>query len=507
MKLLSKKLYSLGLGGLMVLSMVGCNTSKDTSAAVTTTDPVATDSKTVDSNQVEESYDTIIKPEKITMMVNGNFLSVAAGQEEVVKKYKELTGIDLEVTTIDHNSYNDQLSLAFASGDVPDVVILSSDFYAAYAAQGALADISSYWENSEAKKSGRFNTRYIDDLYIDGGLYGFSAQRGNGCLTYLRQDWLDNLGLSVPTTYDEYLNVLRAFTFDDPDGNGINDTYGVTAPGIVNNYLPELWQDSYQEIYQNEQGVWVDGFSEQSTIDALQRLQDAYKEGIIDVEVATNKSSSCRDKFYAGQIGAFTYWAGKWNKTLEENLQSINPEARLVAIPPIAELGIYTERQTPVIAITRDCENPGGVFKYLFDYMVDGADGQMLFTYGVEGVHYEVKDGVYKQLPNLENPSTTFACAYIDPLLSLSEWVIEDPLASAVAPSVASSNKLFLENSKVAPMFISNDVIANYKASLTDIRTIIISDIVTGGVPVEEGMKSYHEQTDTMIEEMLASLN
>lgn len=91
-------------------------------------------------------------------------------------------------------------------------------------------------------------------------------------------------------------------------------------------------------------------------------------------------------------------------------------------------------------------------------------------------------------------------------MLSLSNWAIEDPLANAVVPSVDSSNKLFLENSKVAPMFISNDVIANYKASLEDVRTIIIADIVTGGLPVEEGMKSYHEQTDAMVEEMLASL-
>ena len=502
MKLLSKKLCSLGLGGLLAFSMVGC--SSDNSSAST---------DAADATAVAEDYDSITKPEKITMMVNGNFVNVAAGQEAVVKKYKELTGIDLEITTVDHNSYNDQLSLAFASGDVPDVVILSSDFYAAYASQGALADISSYWENSEAKNSGRFNTSYIDDLYIDGSLYGFAAQRGNGCLTYLRQDWLDNLGLSVPTTYDEYLNVLRAFTFDDPDGNGINDTFGVTAPGIIGagspyiSYLPEFWQDSFPGLYENEEGVWVDGFSEQATIDALQRLKDAYKEGVIDVEVATNKTSSCRDKFYAGQVGAFSYWAGKWSKTLEENLQSINPEAKLVAIPPIAELGNYPERQTPVIAITKNAKNPGGIFKYLFDFMVDGADGQMLFTYGVEGVHYEVKDGVYTQLPNLENPSTTFACVYIDPLLSLSKWVTEDPLAGAVSPVVAETNELFVNNSKVAPMVVSNDVTANYSASLSDITNVIVSEIVTGNLSVEDGMKSYHEQTDAMIEEMLASLN
>lgn len=508
MKLLGRKLCSLGLGGLLTFSMVGCASSNETTDKNQSTSVEASSSESG-----ELDYDAITKPEKITMMVNGNFVSVAAGQDEVVKKYKELTGIDLVITTIDHNSYNDQLALAFASGDVPDVVILSSDFYAAYASQGALADLTEYWEKSEAKNSGRFRTEYMDSLYIDDTLYGFAAQRGNGCLTYIRQDWLDNLGLSVPTTYEEYLNVVREFTVGDPDGNGINDTYGVTAPGLIGagspyiSYLPEFWQDSFPGLYENEDGVWVDGFSEQATVDALQRLKDAYDEGIIDIEVTTNKTSSCRDKFYAGNVGTFTYWAGKWSKTLEENLQAINPDAKLVAIPPIAELGAYPERQTPAIAITKNCKNPAGVFKYLFDYMVDGGEGQMLFTYGVEGVHYEVKDGVYTQLPNLENPSTTFACVYIDPLLSLSEWVEEDPFAGSRDAAIVESNELFVENSEIAPMVVSNDVIANYASSISDICNVIVADVVTGNLSPEEGIESYRAQTDSMISEMLDSLN
>ena len=44
----------------------------------------------------------------------------------------------------------------------------------------------------------------------------------NGAMktVYFRQDWLDNLGLSEPTTLDELHDVLYAFTYDDPDGNG-----------------------------------------------------------------------------------------------------------------------------------------------------------------------------------------------------------------------------------------------------------------------------------------------
>ena len=509
MKQATKKLFSLGLGGLLAFSMVGCGNKETTS----TTPEISTDTTEASaSTEPTASSEEVVKPEKITMMVNGTFLDEASGQKDVVAAYKELTGIDLEITTIDHNSYNDQLALAFASGDVPDVVILSAEYYAAYANQGALADLSSYWESSETKSSGRMNESYIDSLYMGDALYGFTAARGNGCLTYLRQDWLDKLGLSAPTTYDEYINVLRAFVNDDPDGNGKKDTMGVTAAGIMSaeapytNYLPEFWQNAYPDFYQKEDGTWIDGFSEQATADALQRLKDAYAEGLIDMEVTTNKTSSCRDKYYAGQVGAFTYWAGKWSATIDENVKQVNPNGSIVGIEPISELGQYIERQSPVIAITNKCENPAGVFKYLFEVMVDGGEGQTLFNYGAEGVHYTLDGGKMAQLPDPEVPTSTFTSIYVDPLIGISTWTNGDPMAEVRNPLVQTSNDIFMTNSKIAPVIVSNDTMSNYAPTLLDIRTVIVTDVVTGDMSVEEGMASYKEQSAAMVDEILASL-
>lgn len=502
------------MGGLLIFSMAGCGSSSTTPAASpeASSSTVEASSNTETAESQAPAAEEVVKPEKITMMVDKTFLTPEQGQDKVTEKFKELTGVELDVTSIDHNSYKDQIALAFASGDVADVVILSAEYYPAYANQGALADITEYWDNSESKASGRIAEQYIDSLRINDRLYAFTAARGNGCITYLRQDWLDKLGLSVPTTYDEYINVLKAFTENDPDGNGQNDTYGVTAAGIISgeapwtNYLPEFWQDSYPDFYQKEDGTWVDGFSEQATSDALQRLKDAYNLGVIDMEVTTNKTSSCRDKFYAGNCGAFTYWAGKWNMTLEQNVQNLFPDAKLVAVPAIKELGHYLERQSPVVAITNKCENPAGVFKYLFETMIDGGEGQKLFCYGAEGTHWEMKDGVFTQLPDLENPKNTFQSAFIDPVLCISKWTTEDPLASTRDERILTSSQEFLNTAELAPMIVSNDTMANYAASIKDIRTVIVADVVTGETSVEDGMASYHEQTDAMVAEILASL-
>lgn len=526
MKKLTKRLLSLGIVSTLALSMTACGSSDSTkpsaSPADSATPKPSASSEAGDKtdkgdkeNQAEaqKTEAEIEKPDKITLMVDGTFCNIARGQDYVREHFKELTGIQLDIIQPDHNSYYDQLSIAFTSGMEADLVVLSASYYSAYAAQGALWDMSDAWESSETKASGRINEDYVNALYIDDGLYGFAAGRGNGCITYLRQDWLDNLGLQVPTTYDEYVEVLRGFTYDDPDGNGINDTYGLTAPGLIGldapytNYLPEFWQDAYPDFYQKEDGTWVDGFSEEANVKALQRLKDAYSQGLIDMEVATNKTSTCRDKFYAGKAGAFTYWAGKWNKTLLDNVQALNPEAGLVAIEPIDELGKYIERQAPVLAITNTCKNPEGVFKYFIETMVDGAEGQRLFTYGVEGIHWEQKDGVYKQLPDRENPVSTFTTTFNDQMLLISDWAGENPFASLVDPVIRDSNQKFVDNAVVAPVVVSNDVKAAYAATLLDIRTVIITDVVTGTMSVEEGMAKYNEQASQMVEEILASLN
>ena len=46
----------------------------------------------------------------------------------------------------------------------------------------------------------------------------------------MRVDWLKNLGLEMPTDLDSLYDVLYAFTYDDPDGNGQQDTVGIVMP-------------------------------------------------------------------------------------------------------------------------------------------------------------------------------------------------------------------------------------------------------------------------------------
>ena len=454
--------------------------------------------------------DEVEKPEKITMMVDGTVFTQANGQAEFEARWEELNpGIDLVIIQPDHSQYYDVLGQTIAGGDWPDVVLLGSTYYASYAAEGVLWDMTDAYDNSELKER-ITDQSVIDGLKIDGSLYGISPSRGNGCITYVKKAWLDNCGLEVPTTYDEYLAMLEAFTTGDPDGNGVDgDTYGVSSAGLIGteapytNYLPEFYQDAYPSFYKNDEGVWVDGFTEDSMKAALERLKSAYEAGYIDKESLTNATSDCRTKFYEDKFGVFTYWAGTWATNLKINLEANGLDSELVAIPPIEELGAYTERVAPAWCITEACSNPEGVYKYFIESMLDGGDMQFLWTYGVEGVHWSTaaeevcgvkyEDGQFHMLENMEKEGTAYTKNHIDPMLAVAP-LENDPKAEAVAEEAKVSAETFQEHSKMAQLVVSTDEMAEYNGDLTTLKNEVIAKVVTQGMSVEDGMAYFDQQ-------------
>lgn len=454
------------------------------------------------------------KPEKITILVNGNVFTKVNARDEFEKRWEDLTGIDLDIIQPDHDAYNDVLGQTFASGpeNWPDVVLLSSAYYTGYAEEGALWDMTGAWENSDLKKSGRYKSEAVlDQLKIDGKLYGFAHENGKGCITYVKKAWLDNCGLEVPATYDEYLKMLDAFTTGDPDGNGVNgDTYGVSAAGIVAPeapwvmYLPEFYQGATLDFVKGEDGKWEDGFTKDNMKEALQRLQDAYKAGYIDKEALTNGTNDCRNKYYEDKFGVFTYWSGTWGTNLSTNLAANGRDEELVALPPIKELGNYVAKLPNVMSITSACKNPEGVFKYFIESMLDGGEMQTLWTYGVEDVHWSQKaetvcgneyaEGEFHFKESLEKPGTQYTKAYIDPLLTAANWDGEDPGAAAVAPFTRESQEIFDSNCIQLSQIPSTEVMVQYNGDLMTLKKNIIADIVTQGLSIEEGYKRFEAE-------------
>ncbi len=508
MKRKLKSTFAIAVAAMLALSFSACGQKVEQAPA---TQPApAVEAPAAPAAPAAEVKNEIEKPSKITAMIDTVYGSMVDPKTwaPFEAKYKELTGIELKMTKPDHNQYYEQMSLAFASGSAPDVMEIGSINYPTYAINGALWDMTEAWNNSELKASGNATEKYVDGLKIDGTLYGFPMAKGNGTLTYVRKDWLDNLGLAAPTTYDEFVNVMRAFTEDDPDQNGKKDTYGITAAGLINTetpyaiYLREFYQDAVPDFVLKD-GKYVDGMSEPNMVAALTRMKDAYNKGYVDKEIVTNKTSTSRDKFYAGQVGLFNYWAGNWNVTLENNSKAANEKASVVPLAPIQGVK-YLERPSTAIAITSGAENPEGIFKYLIEYSHDGGEGQLLFTRGIEGINYEKNaEGKVVQMPDPENPDKKFEKTWFAPELTFTKF--QDVIS--FDPRLTSSLALFEQTSELVSVPRASEVYSENLPDLSTARQKAIANAVTTDMSVEDAIAGYQKEAKTYVDNILADFN
>lgn len=156
-----------------------------------------------------------------------------------VNLYRE-NGIKLDVMyEVDLSQNTEKLAQCVMSGDYPDVFSVEAKQFKEWAEQGVFADLTDGFEkyaSDEVKEyydteAGR---RALQAATIDGKLYGLptaASPNDSMPILWIRQDWLDNLGLEIPKTVDELYEVAKAFKENDPDQNGKDDTYGLAVNG------------------------------------------------------------------------------------------------------------------------------------------------------------------------------------------------------------------------------------------------------------------------------------
>ena len=547
MKKMTKKAVSLGLVATMALSMTACNSatgnndSTTTAAPETTTEATSSNATTETTTPAETTTQAaeVVKPDKITVMWDGTVFK--EGDNYAQEFYDALSaqlGVDIEWIRPDHSTYAEQVGIAFTDkSTLADVVILPSNYYASYAAQGNLWNMTDAWLNSDTYNSGRLidaAQNIIDSWYVTGpdgekGIYGMYPARGNGCVTYVNAALAEAAGYTqdtLPKTWAEYQDFLLKL-------KDVTGAAPVLASGLITdeapyvNYLPEFYQDAYPDFYYDETaGAWVDGFATDTMAAALDRLAWGYANGVLDSQILEAPSTSdVRNKFYTGQsTSVFTYWAGTWAYTITTNLEKNGIDTGIWALEPIEEMGAYYERLSPMICITSACENPEGVFKYFIDTILDGGATQMLWQYGVEGVHYEVQeDGTIKGLPTQatkgkkkddgSSAETLTKKNLFEAQLKLAEF---DPAvypdgdpgyASTVTDEAKASFKLFDAGSKAAPVINSTEVSQQYSSTLQDTKKKLVAAVTQGTMTGAEAVEQYKSECGAISDAILESFN
>lgn len=222
--------------------------------------------------------------------------------------------------------------------------------------------------------------------------------------TILRKDWMDKLGLKVPTTVDEYINVLRAFTKNDPDGNGKNDTYGFSGPTEWRSFAPILYayKSDPDNFMVQPDGTVKFGAVLPQTKQALKVLQDMYKEGLIDPRMIANTDGSKFDQIVQqGMIGSFYRWVDYFNpsSSVTQGFKANNPKGELMYIDPIKGPDGFSSdypEQTGgwcFISVTGNAKQPDEVVKVL--NQIASPETYKLISFGKENEHYKIDNGKF----------------------------------------------------------------------------------------------------------------
>ena len=549
---MKKRLLAILLSSAMVVSLAACGSAtpaEDQSAPAADNGSASTDAPADVTSAEAAPYELT----DLYITVDGTLTAnVDSGQDAFIEQWEEAVSerighpIKLHINQPEHSGYKDnvaQLLTTGAPGDgqYPDALIMSATMFKQYQTTGILWNMADAYDNAEFQSRITLPSINENMKTASGELYGFAPTYGNGCVTYVKQSWLDAAGLKIEDikTFDDYYNMLKAFTQGGQTGV-IAAGFGKLDEAPYINYMPEFWQGAYPAIYQKD-GQWVDGFQEQATIDALTRLAQGYADGVIDKDTEEASTKTAREKWFsndqATSEGVFTYWAGTWLRTLTTNMDKNDVDSdlgddRLVQLAPIKEIkdtwGGYLNREAPVWVITDDGDGDNSreqaIFDALLDTMLDGDRVQTLWTYGAEDVHwsihaeefvtnpddaekkkeYSYAEGEFhlKQAPN--DPNSVWKKNHLDAVLVIAPltngYVDNDPL-------VEEGNKFFTENCVDAPQSPSSETLTEVEADLAVDKTTLMNEVVAGKKTAEDAIAEYQAKWGDTINTILGELN
>ncbi len=241
------------------------------------------------------------------------------------REYRDAMGISIEHEwTALSADYSQKCNVTIVSGDIPDLFQVSASQLSTLVEAEMLCDMTEVYEQyasplTKSLLSGDGGLA-LGSATFDGKLYGLpyvSANFYEPSLLWVRQDWLDNLGLAVPTTIDEVLAVAKAFKEQDPDQNGLDDTGGLafsnylfdgitSLTGFFNGFhaYPNTWVTQ-------EDGSVKFGSTLPEMKTALAALAQAYQDGLIDTEFAVKDSAKVSEEVIGGKYGIS--YGQNWN--------------------------------------------------------------------------------------------------------------------------------------------------------------------------------------------------
>lgn len=303
----------------------------------------------------------------------------------VINWYEEQLNIEFidKYEARDGEDYERQVSLILASEDMPDVMLINSrEVLNELVENDMVADLTEVYNNYA---SDMIKATY--DSYGDAGL-GPAMYDGKlmalpgvlyecqvSSLVWIRQDWLDKLGIKIDEdgnsiiSREELEMVAREFVEKDPGGTGnpvgiANTTY---LPADSNRAIFSSFH-SYPERYiKAEDGTVYNGNTTPETKEALAYLHGLYEEGVLDPQFGTRTWDDIMSLTSNGQLGIFMdIWAvgpNAFMNAFELGDKNINLSCFVLGDENGDAVAPHSDTLNGFLVVRKDYEHPEAVMK------------------------------------------------------------------------------------------------------------------------------------------------
>jgi len=146
--------------------------------------------------------------------------------DAIARAFTQQTGIAIEYFNAT-TDFEQRLARAAVGRDLPDVIINDGGSLGAFVSMGIVLPI----DKAQIKGGADLHARAWQTATLPDGRVFAVPTSAQAHVLFVRRDWRERLGLPPPRTWDEVATLARAFTRNDPDGNGRADTYGFVLPG------------------------------------------------------------------------------------------------------------------------------------------------------------------------------------------------------------------------------------------------------------------------------------
>ena len=349
------------------------------------------------------------EPVEITMLFSAN----ATSNEEnaVLDKIQENTGVRFKPIVVAAADYNTKLSAMIAGKTLPDIFQFSMVDGAEFVENGLLLNMADYLPEFGKEILSDRGEELLTGFNTKTEVWGvpWGSKTGPNVMN-IRMDWLENLGLETPTDLDSFFDVMMAFTYDDPDQNGVDDTYGIGFAMTIPERFAGIFAAygvPYGYNVQLEDGTVTSYFMHPNYVDAVTYINKLYHAGVMEQEFVTIPTMTLLEKLWNGKMGA---WYGNATATLNgwlsRYVEDPVPDWGFTVIRgPEGQGGSTQLHLNNYWGISSACKNPEAAMK-LVDYLTSD-EGETLVWLGVEGKHFVWNDE--------EHTSFTYIEPYNDP--------------------------------------------------------------------------------------------